>query len=120
MVGRAFAYPVVTPKPHAGICAGREWVAAPSTATAVQDVKHMRSVVRTLLRADGHRKVEVYQRPDGTYGFEELCFGEEEQAWFPCVRHSVCFADTVDRAVEEAEGRVSWLRDNLTTDAEMV
>ena len=71
----------------------------------------MRDVKRTFVKSDGARKVEVFQRADGTFGFEELMFGEEEGAWFPAGRYSAAFIGSLDDAIMEARGRVSWLGD---------
>ena len=71
----------------------------------------MQDVKRTFVKSDGARKVEVFQRADGTFGFEELKFGGEEGAWFPTGRYSFAVIGSLDDAITEARGRVSWLRD---------
>jgi hypothetical protein len=48
----------------------------------------MRDIKKTSLKSDGTRKVEVFQRADNTFGFEELEFGQEEKAWFPVGKYS--------------------------------
>ena len=69
----------------------------------------MQKVERTFLNKDRTRKVEIYQRADGTFGFEELKYGQEEQAWFPVGRYSFAVIDTLEHALKEAVSRVSWL-----------
>lgn len=53
--------------------------------------------------------VEIFLRPDGTFGFEELKFGPEEGAWYPFGKYSTAVIDSLDNAIGEAKGRVSWL-----------
>ena len=68
-------------------------------------------ILRTLVHSDGTRKVEVFQRVDNTFGFEELKFGQEEQAWFPVGKYSIVITDSLESAIKEARGRVAWLSD---------
>ena len=114
---------------------------------------------RTILSQDGERKVEIFQRQDGTFGFEEYFYDTEEKAWCPsrllknsgschpeepkatkdlCIclisqmpgffaslrmtcamvfqqparspGGQISIMDTLDRAVFEALGRISWLK----------
>ena len=67
--------------------------------------------VATFTRPDGQRRVEVFERSDGTFGFEEWQFGAEEQAWFPCGLYSRAFLDSAEAALREARARVRWLAD---------
>lgn len=69
----------------------------------------MPNIKITFLKSDGTRKVEVFQRTDNTFGFEELKFGEQEKAWFPVGKYSFAFIDSLESAVKEAKGRVAWL-----------
>jgi len=64
---------------------------------------------RTILSQDGERKVEIFQRQDGTFGFEEYFFDAEEKVWCPRTRGAQVM-DTLERAVFEAFERISWLR----------
>ncbi|HKQ51024.1 MAG TPA: hypothetical protein VJT74_01555 [Pyrinomonadaceae bacterium] len=66
-------------------------------------------VVETIYNADRTRRVIIFRRGDGTFGFEELRFGAEEQEWFPCGCRPVSFTDSADAALGEARGRVRWL-----------
>ena len=65
--------------------------------------------VKTIGHPDGRRRVDIYQRPNGTFGFEELEYGVEEQAWYPVGRYSYAVIDTQERAESEARSRVAWL-----------
>ena len=69
----------------------------------------MREIKQTFVKSDGARKVEIFRRADGTFGFEELKFGQEEGAWFPVGKYSIAIIDSLETAVKEAKGRVSWL-----------
>lgn len=68
-------------------------------------------IIETITRSDGLRRVEVFERADGTFGFEEWQFGAEEQAWFPCGLYSRAFLDSAEAALREARARVRWLAD---------
>jgi hypothetical protein len=69
----------------------------------------MSDIKKTYVKSDGSRKVEIFQREDKTFGFEESEFGHEENAWFPIGRYSVAIIDSLDNAIKEANGRVAWL-----------
>jgi hypothetical protein len=42
-----------------------------------------RRVVQTIWHANRKRRVEVFQRENGQFGFKEFTYGIEEQSWFP-------------------------------------
>jgi hypothetical protein len=70
-------------------------------------------IVRTILHSEGNRKVEVFRRSDGTFGFEESkWFDDPENCWVPFGRYSNAVIDTLDNALKEAEGRVPWVTEN--------
>ena len=66
-------------------------------------------IEKTIERADGIRKVEIFQRENKTFGFRELQFDLEENSWYPIGRYSLAIIDSFDNAIREAEGRVPWL-----------
>ena len=66
-------------------------------------------IVESIFNADRTRRVDIFERADGTFGFEELKFGEEEQGWFPSGCYTVSFTGSVGDALREARGRVRWL-----------
>ncbi len=74
----------------------------------------MRSVVNELVARHGKRKVQIFRREDGSFGFEALRFSDDPQelCWIPDGRFSECFAEDEQTAEFEARGRVDWLRDN--------
>jgi len=60
---------------------------------------------------DGKRKVEIFQRSNGTFGFEEWAFDAGDKAWCPTSRGTqIPIVDTLEHALAEASGRVSWAR----------
>ena len=72
----------------------------------------MMNVVRkTFTKLDGSRKAEIFERADGTFGFEELAYADDEAAWFPFGKYSIAIIDSMDHALSEAVGRIAWLSD---------
>ena len=69
----------------------------------------MRHISKTFLKADQTRKVEVFQRADDTFGFEELELGQEENAWFAAGKYSIAIIASLEGAIKEAKGRAGWL-----------
>jgi len=71
-------------------------------------------IVHTVVRPDGTRRVDVFQRRrDGTFGFEESRWNAAEASWLPSGRRSDSFTDTLERALIEARGRIPWLGECL-------
>lgn len=72
-------------------------------------MRRMNVVVKTILSADGPRKIEIFRRPDGSYGFEGYRFSREpfEHCWIPYGFHG-CRADDASIAEREAMERVDW------------
>ncbi len=66
--------------------------------------------LQTLYDDSKKRRVVVFQRGDGTFGFEHERFAEDplEMTWIP-VGRTDARCDTVGRALAEARARVSWL-----------
>jgi hypothetical protein len=74
-----------------------------------------REVVQSIYNADRTRRVDIFRREDGNFGFEELRYGVDEQAWYPCGCYTASFTATPEAAAREAHGRVAWLAE-LTED----
>ena len=68
-----------------------------------------KTIKETFMKSDGTRKVEIFQRENKTFGFEELEFGPDENSWYPVGEYSLAIIDSLDNAIREAEGRVRWL-----------
>ena len=69
-------------------------------------------VIKTLNEPGGSRRVEIYQRPNGTFGFQEWTYGADEDVWYPSGRYSYAVVDTLEKAEQEARSRVGWLACN--------
>ena len=69
------------------------------------------TTVRTIADETRKRRLIVFRRDDGSFGFEEEWFSDEplEMSWIPFGRYSVCRCDTEERALAEARSRVGWL-----------
>jgi hypothetical protein len=67
------------------------------------------SVVQVITSEDEQRRVEIFRRPNATYGFRELRWEAADNTWLLVGRYSECLADSPDRAVLEARSRVAWL-----------
>jgi hypothetical protein len=68
-----------------------------------------RITVETIVHADGMRRVEIFRRRDGSFGFEELRQIEPERAWVPSGHYTNSFCASAEVALSEARARVSWL-----------
>jgi hypothetical protein len=74
----------------------------------------MRVIQRTFVNFDGTRKVEIFQRDDKTFGFEEMRFGSDEKTWFPAGKYSIAVIDSLENTIREATERVEWMRSRKT------
>jgi hypothetical protein len=68
-------------------------------------------VVKTLLRADGKRRVVIIQREEGLFGFREEQFitSPAGERWGRLAPYST-ICDTAEAAEREARAAVPWLR----------
>ena len=73
----------------------------------------MKPIVKELVARDGKRKVRIFRRRDGSFGWESLRFSDEplEKIWIPQGGFSECFAASLEIAEREARDRAAWLRD---------
>ena len=73
----------------------------------------MTETVKTITSLDGSRRIVVFQRPEGTFGFGEFFFDEREQVWCPLEsrRRSYTAVDTLERILQEIVGRVPRARE---------
>ncbi len=67
-----------------------------------------RELTHCFFDGDRQRKVEIYRLEEGRFSFEELTFVDDKDAWIP-VTAKVPTCDTLAMALEEAQGRVTWL-----------
>jgi hypothetical protein len=61
----------------------------------------------------GKRKVQIFRRNDGSFGFQAFQFSEDplEKCWILYGRFSECIALSAEIAEREARGRIDWLAD---------
>ncbi len=73
---------------------------------------HVNKVLRSVNTPDGGRCVDIFQRPDGTFGFEEFRRDVEDlSGWFAIGGHIDKVFATEHDAFEQALAAVSWLKD---------
>jgi hypothetical protein len=67
-------------------------------------------VVRSINNDAGDRCVDIFEREDGTYGFEEFRRDhEDQQGWFSLRRYSHLAFAAEEGALERARTAVAWL-----------
>lgn len=67
-------------------------------------------VVRSIEAPGGLRCVDVFVRPDGSWGFEEYRRDPEEgSGWYVIGYHADARFESEDSAFEAAETEVEWL-----------
>jgi len=69
-----------------------------------------RVTLGTIYSQDNLRRVQIFRREDGTFGFDEEKYAEKEQCWIPLGFNSIC--DSQERAFTEARGRIPWLSEH--------
>lgn len=71
---------------------------------------HENQVLRSIETPDGTQCVDIFRRPDGSYGFESFRRDPETgHGWFPTSNFSsLTFANQEDAATE-AYKRIPWL-----------
>jgi hypothetical protein len=75
---------------------------------------HPSKVLRSIETDDGGRCVDIFVRPDGTFGFEEYRRDSEDgRGWFAIGFHASGVHATADDALSEARANVEWLADAL-------
>jgi hypothetical protein len=70
-------------------------------------------IVEVIYSPERNARVQVFRRRNGTFGFGEERFQAEEKCWTPFGRYSEAIIDSLEVAIREATGRVSWLADAL-------
>ena len=73
---------------------------------------HQNKVLRSIETPDGGRCVDIFERPDHTFGFEEYRLDvEDSRGWFPIGAYGTRVFASEDAALAEALAAVSWLGD---------
>lgn len=72
---------------------------------------HINKVLRSINRDDGQLCVDIFIRPDGTYGFEEYRRDPEDpRGWYAIGHHATKIFPTETAALAEARAHVPWLQ----------
>jgi len=68
-------------------------------------------VLQTLTDITGKRRVHIFKRENGTFGFEEEYWSDDEfeRCWIPAGRQMFSICDSQEIALREARGRIGWL-----------
>lgn len=76
---------------------------------------HTNKVIRSI-NLDGETIcVDVFLRPDGTYGFDEFRRDPEDgQGWYSIGHYGAASFGTFDQAFAEAKEKVAWLTDAVS------
>ena len=73
-------------------------------------------VIHSLEAQDHLRCVDIFQRPDSTFGFEEFRRDiEDASGWFPTGNYSRIVFSSAEAALERAKALVPWLIQKETT-----
>jgi hypothetical protein len=71
---------------------------------------HINKVVRSINNEDASLCVDIFRRPDNTFGFEEYRREiEDGRGWFPIGGHSSLTFDNDSAALRAARENVVWL-----------
>jgi hypothetical protein len=68
-------------------------------------------VIRTITRTDGQRRVDIFRRADGLYGFAEMAHYQNPLgggSWAPLLSYATV-VDSPDAAEREARASIPWL-----------
>lgn len=76
---------------------------------------HTNKVIRSI-NLDGEAIcVDVFMRPDGTYGFDEFRRDPEDgRGWYSIGHFGSTSFPTFDSALKEAKAKISWLDDAMS------
>lgn len=76
-----------------------------------EPMSHINKVAQSIETPDGGRCVDLFVRPDGTYGFEEYRRDAEDgRGWFPIGFHAERSYSSFDEARTAALSHVLWLK----------
>lgn len=75
---------------------------------------HTNKVIRSINQVGEGLCVDIFQRPDGSFGFEEFRRDPEDpRGWYPIGCHSDAVFPTADDALQTALQKIAWLDDTL-------
>ena len=73
---------------------------------------HENKVMKSINSPNGGRCVDIFVRPDATFGFEEFRRDSEDaRGWFPIGNHGGLIFETEQDAFDEALAKIAWLED---------
>ena len=71
---------------------------------------HVNKVIRSINQVGEGLCVDLFQRPDGSFGFEEYRRDPEDpRGWYPVGYHSAEQFSSADEALQAARLKVAWL-----------
>ena len=75
---------------------------------------HINKVVRSINLVGDSICVDIFCRPDGTYGFDEFRRDPEDgRGWYSIGHYGAAEFGSPEAALEEAKKNVSWLTDEV-------
>lgn len=75
---------------------------------------HVNTVIRSVNLPGDAICVDVFRRPDGSFGFDEFRRDpEDRRGWFAIGHHGTARFGTADAALSAARASVAWLGDVL-------
>lgn len=76
---------------------------------------HKNKVMRSINVEGEHVCVDIFVRPDGTYGFDEFRRDPEDtRGWYSIGHHGGRIFDDAEAALTEARNSVRWLNGVLS------
>ncbi len=73
-------------------------------------------VIRSIETSDGALCVDIFQRDDGSFGFEEYRKDPEDpRGWYRVGSYAAMRAENADVALDLAQARVAWLAEIAVT-----
>ncbi|KAA2316299.1 hypothetical protein DL237_08655 [Pseudooceanicola sediminis] len=71
---------------------------------------HINKVIRSINLAGECLCVDIFMRPDGSYGFDEYRRDPEDgRGWYAIGHHGSARFDTADEALQGARHCIAWL-----------
>jgi len=76
---------------------------------------HANKVIHSINLPGDNVCVDVFQRPDGAFGFEEFRRDpEDSRGWYSIGHHGALVFATAEAALTAAKTAVHWLEDAMT------
>lgn len=76
---------------------------------------HINKVMKSINAYDDSTCVDIFMRPDGSFGFEEYRRDiEDARGWFPIGYYSTQVFETAEEALIDAKASIRWLVEKST------